>query len=300
MKNMISSSRFIRLGAGFLAAMVCIGTSVSGQILYEENFNDGNAGTRWSSSSSGGVNAVNFAFDYGAAGIPSAPNGTGAIGLRLDTNLGPTGASSAILAFPDGQNFSVPNVLSFDLWLNVDGTFTTEFAIFGIGHTSTIAQTPTTLTPGTGPIDNGIDYALTGDNGAARDVRVYVNGAELTGAAGGFAGGTVQGTQNPPYSEAYIAPIPGNQWLEVEVLALSDRTILSVNGNVWAETMTTPGSGNIMLGYMDIFSSVAPGAVFAVYDNVVVAVPEPGTYAFIFGISALIAMVAWRRFGRRS
>ena len=299
MKKMFSSTRIIRLSAALLSALVCSGTSVSGQILYEENFDDGQAGTRWSFSSVGGVNGVNFAFDYSAAGIPSAPNGTGTTGLRFDSNLGPTGASSGIVAFPDGQSFSVPHVLTFDLWMNVEGTATTEFAVFGIGHTTSVAQTPTSGTPGIGPMDNGINYALTGDNGAARDVRVYVDGAELTGAAGGFAG-ALQSTQNAPYNEAYLAPIPGNQWLEVEVLALSDRTILSVNGNVWAETLTTPGSGNIMLGYMDVFTSVAPGAVFGVYDNVMVAVPEPGTYGVILGIAALLAMLAKRRFVRRS
>ncbi len=270
----------------------------SGQVLFTENFNDGLGSTRWTVSESSGVNASNFAYDYSTVGIPAAPSGTGTTGLRLDSNLGPTGASSAILAFPNGQNFSTPITLSFDLWLNVAGSATTEFAIFGVGHTSTATQVPNTATPGTGPVNHGIHYAMTGDNGAARDARVYVDGAEQTGTAGGFAGGTAQATQNPPYSEAYLGAIPGNQWLQVEMTALADRTIFSVNGNIWAETLTTPGTGNIMVGYMDIFTSVAPNTVFAVYDNVVVAVPEPAVFGVAAGLAVFLLPVLRRRFQR--
>jgi len=289
----ICRSRLLRhkLLLAMIITVIAANSNVQAQILFSEDFNDGNAAARWTSQETGGVNAVDLAYDYIAAGIPAAPNG-GGLGLRFDTNLGPTGAISAASAFPNGQSFSGPHYLKFDLWLNVLGTATTEFAIFGVNHTSSTIQTPTGATPGVGPSNNGIDFAITGDNGAARDVRVYVDGAELTGAAGGFAG-ALQSTQNAPYNTAYDAPIPGNQWLEVEVASLGSRAVLKINGETWAETAVPTASGNIMLGYMDIFASVAPDTVFAVYDNVSVVVPEPSSLALL-GMASLMGLTLGR------
>ena len=47
---------------------------------------------------------------------------------------------------------------------------TTEFGIFGLNHSSTAIQTPTSTSgtiPSVGPSPNGIDYAMTGDAGAS-------------------------------------------------------------------------------------------------------------------------------------
>lgn len=250
--------------------------SMGSQVFFEENFNDGNAASRWSFVETGGTNEVNFAFDYQAAGIPLLEEESNGIGLKMAVNTVDPGLISAAMAFPNGQSFEGEYALSFDLWMNFElGTSgTTENAIFGTGHNSTDIQTPAggtgsvDGTPGTGPSNNGVDYSMTPDNGASRDVRVFVDGAELLGAAGGFAG-SLQSTQNPPYNEAYTGTEPGNQWLNITIKVLADRTIFKVNGQVWAETMTVADPGNLMLGYIDFFGgSVANANSYLVFDNV--------------------------------
>jgi hypothetical protein len=297
--------RLHRVLCGMFVASLIVQSAAVAQALYSENFNDGSAGSRWTVSQIGGTNSADFAFDYSNSSfaIPAAPRG-GGLGLRMDTNTGPTGAVSAIMAFPNSQSFSGPHTLSFDLWMQYTpgGTGSTEFAIFGVNHTSTAIQTPTAgvggppTTAAIGPSPNGVDYTIVGDNGANRDVRVYSNGIELPGTAGGYAGTgasapVIQETAGLPYSAAYTGATPGNQWLEIDVTSLADRTIYTVNGVLWAETSLTTNPGNIMLGTMDLFTSLANPPVFALYDNVTVAVPEPSTVllgvAGLGGVSAL-------------
>jgi fibronectin-binding autotransporter adhesin len=267
-----------------VAAAGLTGSAVA-QVLYTETFDDGTAASRWTTSQTGGTNLANFAYDYSTAGIPTAPGGTGSTGLRFDTNTGPTGVMSAIMAFPNNQNFSGNQTLSFNLWFNVFGTTaTTETGIFGLNHTSTAIQTPTSTggtIPSVGPSPNGVDYAMTGDAGASRDIRAYINGLELNGTSGGYARNNLyaQVEDVNPYMFAYqpyltsTAAMPANQWLNVAVTAYSGTTLFQVNGQTWARTTTATGTGNIMLGYMDLFfTSVAGTSIFSVYDNVTVSV----------------------------
>ncbi|MBU6309281.1 MAG: autotransporter-associated beta strand repeat-containing protein [Planctomycetes bacterium] len=269
--------------AAGLVATALVGVS-NAQVLYTENFDDGTAASRWTTSQAGGTSLANFAYDYSTAGIPTAPGGTGSTGLRFDTNTGPTGAISAITAFPNGQNFTGNQTLSFNLWFNVVGTAaTTEHGVFGLNHTSTAIQTPTAgsgTIPSVGPSPNGFDYAMSGDAGASRDLRTYANGLEIYGTAAGYARNNlyVQVEDVNPYMFAYqpyltgTAAMPANQWLNVAVTSYSGTALFQVNGQTWARTPTTSGSGNIMLGYMDLFSSVAGTSIFSVYDNVRVSV----------------------------
>jgi autotransporter-associated beta strand protein len=282
----MSSSRHVIGRCAVLLAL--LPAAVSAQVFYSEDFEDGNAASRWTTSQAGGVSASDFAFDYGLYGIPAAPNGTGTIGLKLETNLGPTGTQSAIMAFPNGQSFSATSgsyTLLFDIWMNVVGTTgTTEFGIFGVGHTSTDAQTPTSSPiPNIGPSNNGLDFAFTGENGAARDIRVYNAGVEQSGVdnTGGYARREIlfqQDGRQPPYYFAYTGADPSNQWFEVAVRVDGDQAQWSMNGQAWATTPVSVTDGNIMLGYMDIFTSVAGPDLFGVYDNVrVIASPAATT-----------------------
>ena len=284
-----------------LVALVAIGgvcRVAPAQVLYTENFNDGNAASRWTTSPSGNTNyAINYAYDYVAAGIPLAPSGTSSTGLWMKANT--SGAQiGSVMAFPSGQNFSGNQTLSFDLWFGVSGsTATTEFGIFGLMHTSTNSQAPTGATPGLGPSPNGVDYAMTGDTGAARDVRVYVTGTEVTGTAGGYARNNllVQEQQAAPYNFAYqpfltsTTAMAANQWLKVAVTAYSGTTLFQVNGQTWARSATLSGTGNIMLGYMDIFTSVSGTGMFGLYDNVTVSVAQAPATQLVWSPSGTTA-----------
>ena len=271
------------LTAAAVIMAVALGQPVSAQVLYSETFDDGNAASHWTTSPSGNPNyAIDYAFDYASAGIPAAPGSTSTTGLKMEVNTAGA-AIGSLMAFPTAENFSGNHTLSFDIWFNVSGTVaTTEFGIFGLNHTSTTAQTPTGVTPGVGPSANGIDYAMTGDTGAGRDIRMYVAGVEVNGTAGGYARNNllIQEQQAAPYNFAYqpyltsTNPMAANQWLRVAVTAYSGTTLFQVNGQTWARRANTTGTGNIMLGYMDIFTSVAPATIFGLYDNVTVSVAD--------------------------
>jgi autotransporter-associated beta strand protein len=282
---MVSQRHLFHRCALVLATLPAVAAA---QVFYSEDFQDGNAASRWTVSQAGGVNAADFAFDYSTLGIPAAPSGTGTIGLKLEANIGPTGAPSGIMAFPNGQSFSTTSgsyTLLFDVWMNVVGTTaTTENAIFGVGHTSTTAQAPTGGTPGIGPSNNGLDFSFTGDEGAGRDVRVYIAGAEQTGTGnnGGYARKAPatfqQDEYQAPYFFAYQGDAPENQWLQMGVRVDANQAQWTVNGQAWATPPVTTTDGNIMLGYMDLFASLAPLDIFGIYDNVrVIASPAATT-----------------------
>jgi autotransporter-associated beta strand protein len=287
----------LRLLAAGLFVAALPGLSAA-QVLYTESFDDGQAATRWTTSPSGNpAYAINYAFDYATASIPVAPSGTSTTGLKMEVNTSGS-AIGSVMAFPNGQNFSGNHTLSFDVWFNVSGTVaTTEFGIFGVNHTSTAAQVPTGVTPGVGPSNNGIDYTMTGDTGAGRDIRWYVSGAEITGTAGGYARNNllVQEEQAAPYNFAYqpfltsTTAMPANQWLKVAVTAYSGTTLLQVNGQTWARGATATGTGNVMLGYMDLFTSVAPSTIFGLYDNVTVSVAQAPATQLVWSPSGTTA-----------
>lgn len=230
--------------------------------------------------------------------IPAAPNGGGK-GVKMWVNKNDANAAiAAVSIYPNGQIFSNDFAFKFDMWLNYPGGFqgsggagTTEFATFGIDHSGNYAEW--TSSPG-----DGVWFGVTGEAGAARDYRAYVgdgsgNPAELIGAAGGFLDRDGDGTpEQEVFNEANTTPLklmfpspqfesdgmPSKQWVQVEIRQRTnnvDGFIVTwlINNYVIAEhsSGTSLGQlmGNISLGNMDIFSSIASPAQdsFVLYDN---------------------------------
>ena len=114
-------------------------------------------------------------------------------------------------------------------------------------------------------------------------MRVYVAGAEQSGADnnGGYARREILFQQDggqAPYFFPYTGEAPENQWLEIGVRVEAEQAQWSVNGQTWATTPVQVTDCNIMLGYMDIFASVAGPDLFGLYDNVrVIASPTATT-----------------------
>lgn len=237
--------------------------SVFGQVVLTEDFEDGNASQRWIIAEQGASNVVDMAFDYVGAGIAAAPNGGGK-GMKITVNTNEaTPEASQVLAFPMDKTFTGQYSLTCDVWLNFVGDAgTTEFALFGVKHTDQAA-----------PNNTGVEFIFTGDNGSARDIRAYVNGTELLAdnGEGGYGDPTTQSTEGEPYLSSYEGTVPGNQWLSVEVLVSTDSIKFKVNDIVWSGIPTITNDGNIVIGYADFFTSVAPDASagnFGVFDNI--------------------------------
>lgn len=108
-----------------------------------------------------------FGYDYSADGVPSAPNGTGTTGLKLEANI--ANGTAAETAAVHSLGFSnTPYRVSFDAWVNLsiaDGA-SAEYLGGGVGH------------DGTTPGRSGASLIVTGDGGSSRDYRLYKDAGE--------------------------------------------------------------------------------------------------------------------------
>jgi hypothetical protein len=234
---------------------------------------------------------VQFAVDYGALkyvsngvtnDVPPAPNSGGTIrGLKLVVNSDAIAETAAVSLYPNGQSFSGNYALRADVFMNYPGAAfgtgsegSTQFGTFGINHTGTRANWHTTET-----IGDGIWFAMAGEGGAAEDYRSYEWDGISVISRPGFDGGVIGADHNEvvfqerfPGGVFETAGAPGKRWVQVEVLQRDGNIIWKVDGYVIAERLnTSPNTeGNIMIGLMDIFSSIASPAQysFILFDNV--------------------------------
>ena len=248
----------------------------SQNVLFEENFDDGAASARWNAYDIGGVNVYNLAFDYVGAGIPAAPNG-GNLGFRLAVNTQEAGEFSEILAFPKDKKFEGEYVLKFDMYMSYTpgGSGTTEFGIFGVKKQNENL-----------PADSGPEFGFSCDNGSSDDIRFWLDGTEIKyeedstmWAGPGQNDGNGEGGILP-YSEAYEGNTPGNQWLTCEVKVFKDSIYFDVNGVTWMHIANTQDDGNISIGLLDLWGSVADDQQFTIYDNVSVTELKSGVLDF--------------------
>lgn len=238
--------------------------------------------------------------------IPLAPNSATGIatnGIKVTVNKNDdTVDTSGVNLYPNlSQTFSNDYALKFDMWVNYNGgeagaggSGSTEFGIFGLNMSG--AQTNWAGSP----LGDGLWFGVTGEAGAARDWRTYVGDAvipgaplELQGISGGFLDRDGDATvEQEVFDEPDTAPlklmfpkptyetagVPGKQWVQVEVRQRtnSDSTVTVtwlVNGYVIASLSPDPylqTNGNVMIGAMDPFSSIASPKDdnFVIFDNV--------------------------------
>jgi hypothetical protein len=298
-----------------LVSVATASVSHAQSVLFSENFDTDHSANWTVNSTAGGVNPVNFLFDYSSVGIPSAPNSTGAstLGLKLQANTS-GGVFGGVSVSPVGQSFSGDYELRFDMWMNFNGPFpgggsgSTQAGGGGIGSAGNVVEVAGSA--------SGIHFGVTGDGGSSVDYRAYSSEVAVgyAEASGVFAAGTQAGSRNgsDPYYASFggvSAPTEqttlfaqqtgttgiGSQafaWRDVSILKLGNDVTFSIDGlriaTVDATTVTF-GGGNILLNYYDINATSstdvnAGDLLFGLVDNVrVTTVPEPAT----FGLAAL-------------
>ncbi|TWU22566.1 PEP-CTERM sorting domain-containing protein [Bythopirellula polymerisocia] len=292
------------LEATTLAAFVAWSLPVHAA-LFSENFNDGNASTRWSVVSqqeSGGSappdGSVDFAFDYSSIGIANPSGGSDTIGAFIQVNKtdqpGAEGESYSI--FPNGKSFSGKFFVEADMFVyNDGGGGSTEFGMAGLFLDNSSPVSPYEFGSVGGP------YALTysGEGGATRDLAVFEEGSgSSTGYIGlgdyaAFPAGTIPGFQTGVGGALGPAGSnPRGSWVKIRV-ASDGTTINSFLNGALIDSYDNSGgfytAGNILLGAADPFNS-SNGNNGTVIDNVTVGVPEPASFALL-GLS-LIGLVA--------
>jgi hypothetical protein len=277
---------------------------------------------------------VQFGFDYGAVSytsggvtqnIPPAPNSPGGTtkGVYITINNNDdVAATSAVSLFPNEPTFSGDYSVQFDMWINYNGpayggTGSTEFANFGINHSGDHVLWR-------GNTGDGVWFIVAGEAGAGNasgDYGAYVgDGADVAIQLDGFLGGFLEREGqvtteiNPaqpntlPLKRLFPSPTfesagaPGKAWVEVEIRQRSVDGVPKVtwlmNGYVIAEHSEGSGlgqtSGKLMLGAMDIFSSIANPAAdnFFLYDNLRVINLTDAPDPTLVSISAEVLQIA--------
>ncbi len=269
-------------------------------VLFRDNF-ETNSSTNWNLFSGSGNGVPDYTADWSFAYgtniytfngqpylIPPAPNSTNGTtrGIKFTVNDNDTnGWISGVNIYPKNQTFSGNFVLKCDLWINYPGgaggtgasvTGSTEHALFGINHFGIQANWAATNTTST----DGIWFAVDGEGGTARDYRAYLGNnsgsPELIGAAdSGLASADNASGIYPmlfPMTRFETNGALGKNWVEVEVIQTNNTVIWKLDRTVVAQRTNSSSftNGNIMIGLMDAFSSVANPAKdsFALFDNV--------------------------------
>ncbi|MDI9636887.1 PEP-CTERM sorting domain-containing protein [Kamptonema cortianum] len=310
-----------------LIATATLAASSQAQILFSENFQTDQT-ANWSFFSSiandtasiSDLGAVaDFFFDYGAIGIPNAPNsGSGDTrGLKMQANVRGTGIFSGMSVSPNGQSFTGDYTLRFDAWQSFQGPFpgggsgTTQLTMGGIGASNSLQFIG-------GPF-NGFGAASTQDGGSASDYRMY-------NAPGGTIGTYIAGSQNntAAYYSGFQGTVPAAQtawaqsqgfnsqfgstntgvlgmaWRRWEIRKEGTRVDWYVDGlHIGFHTNVQFGGNNIFLAYSDTNSGsstdvISDQLLFGLIDNVEVeAIPEPGTMVLLAGLG--VAAIARKR-----
>ena len=280
-----------------LAATLTV-NAVNYPVLFSDNF-ETNSSANWNlfQGSDNGVPdyTADWAFDYGVVGytfngvpylIPPAPNSSGtAHGVKFTVNNNDaTGANSGVNIYP--KNFSVSGnfALKFDLWVNYPGgaggagsTGSTEYPICGINHAGTRVNWAAASATAT----DGIWFGVDGEGGTSRDYRAYVGNlsgtqSELIGAA---ASGLAQSNNTVgiypalfPAARFESSGSPGKRWVACELDQTNNNLTWKLDGTVVAQRTNTSSftSGDVMIGYMDVFTSIASPTndAFVIFDNV--------------------------------
>ena len=283
------------------------------QTIFFEGFDATTSNNNWDlfHSSGNGIPdyTVDWSFDYSTyfstfngTTIPSAPNTTNATtrGVRLTVNNNDALASTAgVSLYPKNQTFSGAYAFKFDLWINYPGgpgggTGSTEHFSCGLNHAGArVNWGSATANP-----SDGLWFAMDGEGGTTDDYRAYLgnpsssptwlsfanSGFSASGAAG--AGNSDSAWLNIFPSPTYESPgAPGKRWVQVELSQDTNNVVTwRMNGSLIAQRVNTSAftNGTVMLGFMDLFTSIASPAAdaFVLFDNVrveIAAAPTPPT-----------------------
>ena len=272
------------------------------QPLFTDNF-DANTAANWTTNRSSTDTRVTFNYNYGADGIPSAPNSTAGTsnGVKFEANM-TLGVAAAINISPVGQNFGGDYRLRFDMWINANGPFpgggvgSTEHFNAGIGTTGNQLHwtgagggasgywftvcgeggssdaTTTTLS----------DYgALSGTTLATAASGVYASGTSTTARGNGnayytaqFPGASAPALQQANFAQqtgAVAAGSPGFVWRDV-IISKTGSTVEWFIDGLKIATISNASftASNVFIGYWDSFASVSDNAAlsFGLADNV--------------------------------
>jgi hypothetical protein len=258
-----------------------------GKLLFSENFDSPSSANGWVVNQSDPISETTFAYDYGADGIPPAPNTTNGTTLGLKF-VALSSDTAGISVSPIGGNFTGDYRLRFDMWINYNGPMdfggsqSTECFDAGIG---TSGDHPN-WDDGNG---DGVWFAVTGDGGYSDDYEIWLGPNEQGNGPMYNAGSrnntaayySVFGGDEAPQiqQDTYVGIQTGETshgnggfaWHDVVIAKQGTNITWAMDGLQIAHLSTTLAtlSTNIFVGYMDDSSGAAPlpALSFGLVDN---------------------------------
>lgn len=188
------------------AAIAAVAPVALAQVVIDDNFDDGNAASRYDFfTSEAGIavgsptdSSIDYNYDYSQfiyldyrvdpnnptlAIIPPAPGGSTSTGIRISVNDVDPGAAVSVALLPKTTTVSGDYKMEVYMWMNYNGgpgggTGSTEYAMFGL-NTAGTGVTGVSLSPQTTAA--GYAFTATGEGGAAHDYRVHSTDASDDG-----------------------------------------------------------------------------------------------------------------------
>jgi hypothetical protein len=286
--------------------------------IFSENFDDGNAASRWTTVSTSADTGAVYNFDYSSVvdyngasiGVPQAGQ-TSHTGLQMWANRS-NAAVAGVNAFANNLNLTGSVQMTFDMYAHfTDAGGSTIYGTYGFYHTTTDGTWNSLGTPAT----SGYWFTTSSDNGTSTAYRALKAGSNLGTAAnylGGSQNGATAGYQAlfPDQDDAGSNSVAGfilNRWVNVRMTRNTDTGEIKLEMKNPADgaytqiydfidtAQTTPG-GTITLGMTDPFSSLSGPGTYYLFDNVAVtALPEPASLSLIGAAGLLLAQRRRRR-----
>jgi hypothetical protein len=233
-----------------------------------------------------------FGYDLSLDGIPPAPNGaTKALKVQVNKFEGTENGAAGINFYPTGQSFSNNFALRFHMYHREGSSEAvgTEYAIFGINHSSLKTNRFSASGGGTQPADtDGLFFGVNADgSGTSPGDYVLYRGNGTTNAPALVQSAAAASFRDiykdPPYSPndssttGDEAGMPVNAsstttptWADVEVRNVGNTVTLLINNSQVMQfaNNTAFTNGNVMLGYCDPFNSVGGVEGATYFSNV--------------------------------
>ncbi|MCA9234899.1 MAG: hypothetical protein KDA44_05485 [Planctomycetales bacterium] len=272
-------------------AIALAASSAARAQYFADDFDDLGAATRFSApifSAETGVidGTVDYAFDYGTLGVPSAPRSVGGttigLGIAVNNTDDPVDEGEAVGVRPLIGSLPTNYRVVVDAFIYyASGGGSSEHAVLGVNGDG--ASVPFTFVPGGGGQFYHIPHNSGLSNTAYADDYYRVADGVVTKLYDGDSGtvfpdpetlGIFPDGTDPLFNDPGF---PGNQWMTLQLVKTGSTLEMKIDG-VLIDTYDIGAgatTGDIVLAGADIFNSANP-TNYIIFDNVAV-VPEPAS-----------------------
>lgn len=202
--------------AAVAATLPLASAAVAPAALLSDDFSTAASSANYVQTTSSADTAVTYAYNYGAFGIPAAPNTTdgSTLGVKLEANIALPATIEAVTLHTN-QSFSGKYSVKYDVWMNANGPFpgggggSTQYMTFGVGSDATTVNRHNFSAGSPAGVGVGAWFAASNEGQSSQvDYNAIKNAAFQLPSTGQYAAGTTTGAGGArDNSNAYYTPI---------------------------------------------------------------------------------------------